>query len=325
MKTEIIKILKKRGGFVSGQELCGLFGVSRTAIWKAVGRLREEGFQIRAVRKKGYLLEDSRDVVTQAELLSCMKEGLIKSLEYHETIASTNSRAKYLAAKGALDATLVVADCQSEGRGRRGRSWVSPVGTGVFMSLILRPSLLPFTASMLTLVAALAVHNGILEVSGLKTFIKWPNDLVVDGRKICGILTEMSAEMEEIHYVVIGIGINGNMTEFPDELMKTAISIRMASGRPVRRSLLIGTVIKAFFGYYERFMESGSMTGLIEEYEAVMAGRGGQVTVLDPAGSYTGIALGIDPQGRLLVKRNDGKVDCVVSGEVSIRGVCGYI
>lgn len=325
MKTEILKHLKERDGFVSGQELCSLLGVSRTAVWKAVGQLREEGFRIRAVRNRGYLLEGSGDVVTEAELLSCMEDGLLSSLEYHETITSTNARAKELAQAGAPHAALVVAGAQSAGRGRRGRSWVSPVGTGVFMSLILRPGLLPSSASMLTLVAALAVCDGILEAAGLLTAIKWPNDLVAGGKKVCGILTEMSAEMDEIHYVAVGIGINCNMTEFPAEIKETATSIRMETGRPVRRSLLIAAVIKSFFRYYERFMESGSMIGLMEAYQERMANRGGEVTVLDPAGSFSGAALGIDGQGRLLVKRNDGKVECVVSGEVSVRGICGYI
>lgn len=325
MKTEILRLLKERDGFVSGQELCSLLGVSRTAVWKAVGHLREEGYEILAVRNRGYRLEDSRDVVTEAELLSCMEDGPLGGLEYHESIDSTNLRAKKLAAEGAPHATLVVAGCQSAGRGRRGRSWISPSGTGIFMSLIVRPRLLPSCASMLTLVAALSVSDGIKKLTGLETAIKWPNDLVVDGKKVCGILTEMSAELEEIHYVVIGIGINANMTEFPAEVRDTAESIRRATGRPVRRSLLIAEILTTFWGYYSIFMECGNLDGLLAAYQERMAGKGKEVVVHDPAGSFSGEALGIDGQGRLLVQRADGKVSRVVSGEISVRGSCGYI
>ena len=216
VKTEILKAIKEEAGFVSGQELCDRFGVSRTAVWKAIGQLKEEGFQIEAVRNKGYRLLSSDDVITEAELMSSMEGGFIKKIVYYEETDSTNIRARKLAEEGAPDGTLVVTDFQNAGRGRRGRMWVSPSGTGIFMSLILRPDILPSSASMLTLVAALAVYDGIKETTGLETVIKWPNDIVAEGKKLCGILTEMSAELEGIHYVVTGIGINANMTEFPE-------------------------------------------------------------------------------------------------------------
>ena len=218
VKTEILKAIKEEAGFVSGQELCDRFGVSRTAVWKAIGQLKEEGFQIEAVRNKGYRLLSSDDVITEAELMSSMEGGFIKKIVYYEETDSTNIRARKLAEEGAPDGTLVVTDFQNAGRGRRGRMWVSPSGTGIFMSLILRPDILPSSASMLTLVAALAVYDGIKATTGLETVIKWPNDIVAEGKKLCGILTEMSAELEGIHYVVTGIGINANMTEFPEEV-----------------------------------------------------------------------------------------------------------
>ena len=200
VKTEILKAIKEEAGFVSGQELCDRFGVSRTAVWKAIGQLKEEGFQIEAVRNKGYRLLSSDDVITEAELMSSMEGGFIKKIVYYEETDSTNIRARKLAEEGAPDGTLVVTDFQNAGRGRRGRMWVSPSGTGIFMSLILRPDILPSSASMLTLVAALAVYDGIKETTGLETVIKWPNDIVAEGKKLCGILTEMSAELEGIHY-----------------------------------------------------------------------------------------------------------------------------
>lgn len=200
-----------------------------------------------------------------------------------------------------------------------------PSGTGVFMSLILRPDILPSSASMLTLVAALAVHDGIKETTGLDTVIKWPNDIVGDGRKLCGILTEMSAELEGIHYVVTGIGINANMTEFPEEAGEVASSLRILTGSPVRRSRLIASVMKAYEGYYKKFRECGSLASLMDVYNEHMANLGREVKVLDPAGTYTGKALGIDEKGELIVEKADGKVIRVVSGEVSVRGIYGYV
>lgn len=325
MKTEILKLLKEQDGYVSGQELCDRFGVSRTAVWKVIGQLKEEGCEIEAVRNKGYRLVSSSDIITEAELMSSMEGGFISKIEYQPLVDSTNVRAKRLAEEGAPHGTLVVADCQNAGRGRRGRTWVSPAGTGIFMSLILRPDILPSSASMLTLVAALAVYEGIRETTGLETVIKWPNDIVADGKKLCGILTEMSAELEGIHYVVTGIGINANMAEFPKEVAKTATSLRIETGGTIRRSRLIASVMRAFEGYYEKFTECGSLAPLVDVYNEHMANRNREVTVLDPAGAYTGTALGIDEKGELLVRRSDGKVIPVVSGEVSVRGIYGYV
>ena len=325
VKTEILKAIKEENGFVSGQELCDRFGVSRTAVWKAIGQLKEEGFQIEAVRNKGYRLLSSDDVITEAELMSSMEGGFIKKIVYYEETDSTNIRARKLAEEGAPDGTLVVTDFQSAGRGRRGRMWVSPSGTGIFMSLILRPDILPSSASMLTLVAALAVYDGIKEMTGLETVIKWPNDIVAEGKKLCGILTEMSAELEGIHYVVTGIGINANMTGFPEEVGEAATSLRILTGGPVRRSRLIAAVMKAYEEYYEKFKSCGSLTGLMDVYNEHMANLGREVKVLDPVGAYTGKALGIDEKGELIVEKADGKVVRVVSGEVSVRGIYGYV
>lgn len=325
MKTEILKLLKAQEGYVSGQELCDRFGVSRTAVWKVIGQLKEDGCEIEAVRNKGYRLVSSSDIITEAELMSTMEDGFIQRIEYRPLVDSTNIRAKKLAEEGAPHGTLVVADNQNAGRGRRGRSWVSSAGTGVFMSLILRPDILPSSASMLTLVAALAVYEGIRETTGLETLIKWPNDIVADGKKLCGILTEMSAELEGIHYVVTGIGINANTAEFPEEVADKATSLRIVTGSSVRRSRLIASVMKAFGMYYEKFTQSGSLAPLMDVYNEHMVNRDREVKVLDPAGAYTGTALGIDEKGELLVRRSDGKVIPVVSGEVSVRGIYGYV
>lgn len=325
MKTEILKLLKESEGYLSGQELCERFGVSRTAIWKVIRQLEEEGYKIEAVRNKGYHFIDSCDIMTKTEIESCIRGKFGRVVEYHDAIDSTNISAKRLAEEGAQSGTLVVSDCQIAGRGRRGREWVSPSGTNVFMSLILRPDILPGSASMLTLVAALAVHEGIRQETGLEAFIKWPNDIVANGKKLCGILTEMSAELEGIHYVVAGIGINVNMEEFPQEVSSMATSLYLETGKKVRRSSLIASVLEAFERYYEEFISQGDLSGLISVYNSCMINAGKEVKILDHAGDYTGKALGINEKGELLVEMQSGEVKHVISGEVSVRGLYGYV
>ncbi len=248
-----------------------------------------------------------------------------KNLCCYEEIDSTNREIIRLAQEGAPHGTLAVAESQNAGRGRLGRTWISPAAAGIWMSLLLRPHMAPQSASMITLVAALAVVKGIRECTGLATGIKWPNDVVCEGKKICGILTEMSTDGTAIRYVVPGIGINVNMTEFPETVRETAASLRMLLGEPVKREPLIARIMEAFEDYYGRFLETEDFSVLKEEYNGFLANCGRQVRVLDPKEPYQGTALGIDSQGSLLVRTKDGQVRTVISGEVSVRGIYGYV
>ena len=211
LKDDILNELKNRGDYCSGQELCGRFGVTRTAVWKAVSKLKQEGYNIEARQNRGYRLLSGDDVMNEAELRRALEgNDFLKDCLFFPEIDSTNLEVKRRAEAGAEAPLLIAADTQTAGRGRRGRTWISPPGNDIYMSLLLRPSIRPEHASMLTIVAALAVAGGIREETGLEAGIKWPNDAVVNGKKICGILTEMSTDMEEISYVVPGIGINVN-------------------------------------------------------------------------------------------------------------------
>ena len=326
MKGEILKLLKETDGYVSGQELCRRFGVSRTAVWKVINQLKEEGYEIEAVRNRGYALKGAGDVLSEAELLSCLKtEWAGGRTVYFDATDSTNVQAKRLAEAHAPHGTLVVSDRQDGGKGRRGRSWASPSGVGIWMSLILRPEIAPSSASMLTLAAALAVREGIREETGLSPLIKWPNDLVLNGKKICGILTEMSTELMEIQYVVTGIGINVNQREFPPEIRDTATSLSLEAGRSFRRSSLIAAILKAFEKDYTAFLKTGDLSLLLEEYNACLVNRGKEVCILDPSGEYRAVAEGIDESGSLLVTLPDGTRREIISGEVSVRGIYGYV
>ena len=326
MKGEILKLLKETDSYVSGQELCRRFGVSRTAVWKVINQLKEEGYEIEAVRNRGYVLKGAGDVLSEAELLSCLEtEWAGGRIVYFDATDSTNAQAKRLAEAHAPHGTLVVSDRQDGGKGRRGRSWASPSGVGIWMSLILRPKIDPSLASMLTLVAALAVRKGILEETGLSPLITWPNDLVLNGKKICGILTEMSTELMEIQYVITGIGINVNQKEFPPEIRDTATSLSLEAGRSFRRSSLIAAILKAFEKDYEAFLKTGDLSLLLEEYNACLVNRGKEVCILDPSGEYRAVAEGIDENGSLLVTLPDGTRREIISGEVSVRGIYGYV
>ena len=326
MKTEILKMLKEADGYLSGQEICGRLNVSRTAVWKVIRQLEAEGYRIEAVRNRGYRLEKGTDLLNRAELESSIRTKWAgRTLLYFDETDSTNTEAKKAAEAGAPHGTLAVADFQSMGKGRRGRSWASPHGAGVWMSLVQRPQLHPSCASMLTLVAALAVSDGIRSACGLETRITLPNDVVACGRKVCGILTEMSTELECINYVVTGIGVNVNNEAFPEEIAQVATSLRMETGGSVSRRRLIGAILEAYERYYARFMEYRDMTGLLEEYNGRLANYQNEVRVLAPGGEYTGTALGIDKAGELLVRTGDGRTERVISGEVSVRGIYGYV
>lgn len=192
------------------------------------------------------------------------------------------------------------------------------------MSLLLRPDIPPYSASMITLVAGMAVSQAVREMTGLPAQIKWPNDVVVDGRKICGILTEMSTEMESIHYIVTGIGINVNQHDFPEEIMATATSLRIEAARKISRSALIACTMERFEACYDRFLDTEDLSLLKDGYQAMLANLDREVQVLDPAGAYKGICRGIDETGRLLVDTQEG-MKAVLSGEVSVRGIYGYV
>ena len=326
MKSEILRLLKESNTYISGQQLCEQFQVSRTAVWKVIDQLKKEGYQIEAVRNKGYRLIDSPDVMSKAEIESLMDTKWAGSnVVYYDEIDSTNNRAKEAGDNKAPHGTLFVADMQVAGKGRRGRVWQSPAGSSIYMTILLYPEISPLKAPQLTLVMAIAVAEGIKEVTGLDTKIKWPNDIVVNGRKICGILTEMSTEIDYINYVVIGVGINVNQKVFDEELKEKATSLMIETGAPVKRSALIAAVMKHFEINYALFMENGDLSGLQESYNEMLVNRGKEVRILEPGNEYNAHAYGINKTGELIVRTQKGEEKHIFAGEVSVRGIYGYV
>lgn len=318
-------MLRDTDGYVSGQELCNKFGVSRTAIWKVINQLKEAGYEIEAAQNKGYHLIAAPDVMTEAELES-LKNTQWAGCEIYcfDSIDSTNTKAKELAEAGHPSGTLVVADQQTLGRGRRGRSWESPAGTGIFMTLMLKPDINPNNASMLTLVAAMATARAITEVTGEAARIKWPNDIVMNGKKVVGILTEMSAQFDYINHIVVGIGINVHNEEFPEEIAKTASSLLLECDHRIHRASLIEAFLEEFERLYAVYLETEDMSGLQKEYDSLLVNRGRQVRVLDPKEPFEGKAMGITKKGELIVDTWESR-KLVSSGEVSVRGIYGYV
>ena len=326
MKEEILRLLRSADGYISGQELCNRFGVSRTAVWKAINQLKEAGYEIEAQQNKGYRLMAAPDLMTEAEIKSLMHtEWVAKEVLYFDTIDSTNTKAQELAEKGYPRGTLVVADKQESGKGRRGRSWVSPSGTGIFMTLMIKPDINPNNASMLTLVAALAVAKAITSVTGEKALIKWPNDIVINGKKVCGILTEMNAQFDYINHIVVGIGINVHNESFPEEISQMASSLMIeAGGKRFHRAQIIAETMSYFEQYYDTFLKTQDLSALVREYDELLVNRNKSVRVLDPKEPFDGKAMGITPKGELIVDTWESR-KLVSSGEVSVRGIYGYV
>lgn len=326
MKEEILRLLRSADGYISGQELCNRFGVSRTAVWKAINQLKEAGYEIEAQQNKGYRLMAAPDLMTEAEIKSLMHtDWVAKEVLYFDTIDSTNTKAQELAEKGYPSGTLVVADKQESGKGRRGRSWVSPSGTGIFMTLMIKPDINPNNASMLTLVAALAVAKAITSVTGEEALIKWPNDIVINGKKVCGILTEMNAQFDYINHIVVGIGINVHNESFPEEISQMASSLTIeAGGKRFHRAQIIAETMAYFEQYYDTFLKTQDLSALVREYDKLLVNRNKSVRVLDPKEPFDGKAMGITPKGELIVDTWESR-KLVSSGEVSVRGIYGYV
>ncbi len=334
MRYKILQLLKEAAGYVSGQEIGRRFNISRNAIWKRVEELRQEGYIIEAAPRKGYRLLPSEERLNSYEIANDLCTLIVgRNVEYFDILDSTNNFAKRLAVEGCAEGTTVVAGQQTAGRGRLGRGWESPANKGIYITVVLRPPMAPQETQILTLAAAVAVAKGISTASGIPTGIKWPNDLVIGGRKVCGILAEMSSEAESVNYIVLGIGINYSqgVKEFPEELRNKAISLRMASedakagkSKDISRLALIRSVLCELDECYQLVL-NGLHDEILDMWKehSVTIGREVCFTIRDV--EYYGTAVGITEDGKLSVDCSDGVRRDLLSGEVSVRGIYGYV
>ena len=318
----ILELLRRQEGFLSGEDIGRELSITRAAVWKGIKKLREEGYEIEAVTNRGYRLTNPETMYNKRELEQGLKTKTMgQTIYFYEETDTTNNRARELALEGVPGGSLVVAEKQTAGRGRRGKVWESPLGTGIWMSLVLRPQIMPAEASVLTLLCGLATAEAIEAETGLSAGIKWPNDILINGKKAVGILTEMDCEMSEVHFVIPGIGINVNTASFPPEIAEIATSLYLECGKTVSRRRLVHRVLERLEEHYETFLRTGSFAAMLEDYRKHCITLGKEVHVLGRE-PFFAEALDITPEGELLVRRADnGKEEVVFSGEVSIRGV----
>ena len=328
MKSAVLDELKKNmGKYISGEELSKKIGVSRTSVWKYINKLKEEGYVIESSTNKGYVLIESPDALYPNEIKGLMNTKLIgKEIIFLESVDSTNSYAKKMGEEEFQEGTLVIAEEQTAGRGRLGREWISPKGKGIWMTIMLKPDIKPEQAAQITLIAAFAVVLGIKNICNIDAMIKWPNDVVVSGKKLCGILTEMGAEIDRINYLIVGIGINANIDEmdFANSGLDIATSLKIQKDEDIDRKILISDIIKNFEKLYIDFIERGSIEYIIKDYKKVSATLGKEIRILAKGEEWNGIALDINSHGHLMVKMDDGKIKEISSGEVSVRGIYEY-
>lgn len=325
MKHKIIDRLHEEEGFISGEKLSEEFGLSRTAIWKHINSLKEDGYEIESVTRKGYRLLSSPDIINYDEVKGELTASIIgKKLIHFQSIGSTNDKAKELATKSE-EGTVIVAEEQTSGKGRLGRSWSSPGRKGIYASVILKPDMEPSNAAKLTLLGAAAVALA-LEDCGIEAMIKWPNDIIINGKKAAGILTEMSSELGIVNFIILGIGINVNQSdeEIPPELANKATSLKIASGKAIQRKHLIAQVLNRLDELYVQFKETGDIDQALDICRDRSAVIGKDIIVVQGRKQRPGHAVSINHDGELMVRFEDG-LEQVISGEVSIRTENGYI
>lgn len=326
MKNKILKRLKNSDDFVSGEKISQEFNMTRSGIWKYINMLKEEGYIIESIPRKGYRIISSPDILTLQEIENNLSTEFIgRNIYYYDTMDSTNKEAKRIASLED-EGTIVISEEQTDGKGRLGRNWVSPKGKGIWMSIILKPDVEPVKVGAITLLGAASVFKGLKKMN-IVSEIKWPNDILISEKKVCGILTEMSAELNMINHLIMGIGINVNLDEvdIPDELKEKATSIKIEQKKEIDRKLLLANILNEFEKLYIAFKDDGNVSKAIEICRENSVSIGREVRVIRGREERIGKALDINDRGELIVEFDDGKTESIFAGEVSVRGVNGYI
>jgi BirA family transcriptional regulator, biotin operon repressor / biotin---[acetyl-CoA-carboxylase] ligase len=303
---------------ISGARIAKEIGVSRSTVWRWVERLREVGVRVKGKPNTGYFLERVPDILTPDLLRQQLKGSMFsKKVHHYFRTDSTNRVALALGCANEPEGSVVLAEEQTAGRGRAGRSWHSERATGIYVTLLLRPRISPVQAPLLTIMAGLSAHAAINAQTGLQPDVKWPNDLMLNGKKLGGILTEMHAETTLVRFVIVGIGINVNQEKFPPELSGIATSLRTETGKLQSRLELLARLLREFETDYNRFLRDGPAS-IIERFTQVSSyARGKRVRVCNGSESYVGVTAGLRPEGLLQVQQDDGTLATVFAGDVT--------
>ena len=330
-KETVLKLLQANSGaYVSGEGVSEQLGITRAAVWKAVKALQRDGYEIESRKSKGYRLLDMPDRLSETGIRACLGETKLvgRKLICMESVDSTNAYLKRVASQGVVDGTVAVADEQTGGRGRRGRTFLSPAGKGVYLSVLLRPPVEPNELLPITGFGAVAVCNAIERVAGVRPQIKWANDLVLGGKKLCGILTELSMEGESgaLQYVIMGIGVNVAHTreDFAGELESIATSLAVETGRSVSRAALAAAMIEELDALYVALLRH-KLAPYLETYRRDCLTIGREVQLLWEDMHEKVLATGVDDSLGLQVLRQNGAKETIRTGEVSVRGLYGYV
>ncbi len=319
--AQILTCLAAADDYLSGERLCSTLGITRSAVWKHIRQLRSEGYQIDAVTGRGYLLSGLTGRPVQAEVLpflTCQRFGT--TIDYHTMATSTNMLAKALALEGAPEGCVVVADAQSGGKGRMGSTWISPPGVNLYFSLILRPAVPSIRVPQLTLLLAVAIHRAVTDLSpGLAAMIKWPNDILVNGKKLCGVLCEMQSEPEMTHFVVAGIGINVNQCDIPPELKESATSLFLERGELFSRPQLLALVLNHIEPLYDEWLHQDDLAFILPSLEQYSLLQAQEVSIDQRNRTLNGTVTGIAKGGELKLQGADGETILVSSGEAHLR------
>jgi BirA family biotin operon repressor/biotin-[acetyl-CoA-carboxylase] ligase len=303
---------------ISGARIAREIGVSRSTVWRWVTRLREVGVKVKGEQGTGYFLEKVPDILTPDMVRQRLKGSLFGKKIYHFfKIDSTNRVALELALAGEPEGAVILAEEQTAGRGRAGRTWHSEKAAGIYVTLLLRPKLAPVQAPLLTMMAGLSAHTAVQAVSGLSVDLKWPNDLLIDGKKVGGILTEMHAEPNLVRFVIVGIGLNVNQEKFTGDLAPVATSLRVEADKAQSRLDLLVRLLREFENDYNRFLREGAAS-VVGRFEAVSSyAKGKRVRVTNGKESFAGTTAGLAPEGLLQVKRENGDLVTVIAGDVT--------
>lgn len=323
MIEKILNILRNNKEFISGESIAKSLNVSRTAIWKNISKLKNMGYNIVSVTNKGYLLLEEELIFNKLEIEKEIDTFVLgKKVYFFDEITSTNEYAKKLANDNVEEGVIVISDSQTNGKGRLNRNWISNKGDGIFLSLILRPNIELFSVTQITLLAGICVCNAIRMCTNLDAKIKWPNDIIINNKKVCGILTEVSAQIDKVSYVILGIGINVNNESFNESIKNKATSIFLELGNKLERQKIIGYFLKEFENRYFKYKKEKNFLIFLDEYKNLCINIGKEVKVIYYNKEIKGVVLDISPLGEIILKI-EKEILKIASGEVSLRNANG--